>query len=174
MKLTIKQISITAIMLSICIASQFFKNTSVYITGPIINLCLIITTLTAGTFAGIILSIITPLTAAFITGNPLTLALPIVMVMIMIGNIILCVVVGIFKNKFRDHIIIPMVIGSILKAAFMGVTISLIILPNFIPIKLAPRLAVFQWTFSGVQLITALIASVVAAIIWIPLKKIIK
>ena len=37
MKIKTKQITVTAIMLAICLVSQFFKNLSVYITGPIIN-----------------------------------------------------------------------------------------------------------------------------------------
>ena len=44
MKITTKQITTTAVLLAICIVSQFFKNTSVYITGPIINACLIMPT----------------------------------------------------------------------------------------------------------------------------------
>ena len=48
MKITTKQITTTAVLLAICIVSQFFKNTSVYITGPIINACLIIAALGAG------------------------------------------------------------------------------------------------------------------------------
>ena len=69
MKLTTKQIATTAIMLAICIASQFFKNTSVYITGPIINLCLLLTTLFVGMFSGILLSIITAYIAGRIANN---------------------------------------------------------------------------------------------------------
>ena len=41
MKIKTKQITVTAIMLAICLVSQFFKNLSVYITGPIINAALI-------------------------------------------------------------------------------------------------------------------------------------
>ena len=37
MKLKTRQITVTAILLAICIVSQFFKNVSVYLTGPIIN-----------------------------------------------------------------------------------------------------------------------------------------
>ena len=48
MKMKTRQITVTAIMLAICIASQFFKNLSVYITGPIINAALILTVLYAG------------------------------------------------------------------------------------------------------------------------------
>ena len=42
MKLKTRQITVTAILLAICIVSQFFKNLNVYITGPIINAALIL------------------------------------------------------------------------------------------------------------------------------------
>ena len=35
MKLKTRQITVTAILLAICIVSQFFKNVSVYLTGPV-------------------------------------------------------------------------------------------------------------------------------------------
>lgn len=63
MKIKTKQITVTAIMLAICLVSQFFKNLSVYITGPVINAALILTVLYAGMACGIILSIITPVTS---------------------------------------------------------------------------------------------------------------
>ena len=47
MKLTTKQITTTAVLLAICIVSQFFKNLSVYLTGPIINAALILTVIYA-------------------------------------------------------------------------------------------------------------------------------
>ena len=53
MKIKTKQITVTAIMLAICLVSQFFKNLSVYITGPIINAALILTALYAGMACGI-------------------------------------------------------------------------------------------------------------------------
>ena len=76
MKIKTKQITVTAIMLAICLVSQFFKNLSVYITGPIINAALILTVLYAGMACGIILSIITPVTSFFITGSPVMAAIP--------------------------------------------------------------------------------------------------
>ena len=69
MKLKTRQITVTAILLAICIVSQFFKNVSVYLTGPIINAALILTTVYAGLACGIILSVITPITSFFITGS---------------------------------------------------------------------------------------------------------
>ena len=77
MKIKTKQITVTAIMLAICLVSQFFKNLSVYITGPIINAALVLTVLYAGMACGIILSIITPVTSFFITGSPVMAAIPV-------------------------------------------------------------------------------------------------
>ena len=79
MKITTKQITTTAVLLAICIVSQFFKNTSVYITGPVINACLILAVLSVGIPCGIILSVITPVTSFFITGSPIIGAIPAIM-----------------------------------------------------------------------------------------------
>ena len=85
MKLKTRQITVTAILLAICIVSQFFKNVSVYLTGPIINAALILTTVYAGLACGIILSIITPITSFFITGSPIMAAIPAMFPCIIIG-----------------------------------------------------------------------------------------
>lgn len=171
MKFTTKQLVATAILLAVCIASQFYKNTSVYITGPIVNLCLLLATLFVGTLSGIILSIITPITAFFITGNPLIAAIPLIMPMIMIGNAILVLTLGLLKDKLRNRVILPMLLGSALKATFMAYTISYFLIPRFIPEKLKANMAVFQTTFSFTQFTTALMASIVAALIWMPINR---
>ena len=135
MKIKTKQITVTAIMLAICLVSQFFKNLSVYITGPIINAALILTVLYAGMACGIILSIITPVTSFFITGSPVMAAIPAMFPCIMIGNIILVVCVGLLRKKCgkASGFPISIAIGAILKALFMGIAIALIILPAFLP-----------------------------------------
>ncbi|MDO4966098.1 MAG: ECF transporter S component [Lachnospiraceae bacterium] len=176
MKITTKQITITAALLAVCIASQFFKNMSVYITGPIINACIVLAALSSGMICGIIISIITPVTSFFITGSPIIAAIPLIMPCIMIGNAILAVLVSLFvkKGASNKNLVIGMVLGSVLKALFMGIVIALAIIPNMIPEKMAPKMAVFQTTFSVTQLITAVIGCVLAYIIWIPLKKIVE
>ena len=95
MKITTKQITTTAVLLAICIVSQFFKNTSVYITGPVINACLILAVLSVGIPCGIILSVITPVTSFFITGSPIIGAIPAIMPCIMAGNALLVLGAGI-------------------------------------------------------------------------------
>lgn len=173
MKITTKQLTQTAFLLAVCIVSQFFKNSSVYITGPIINAALILEVLMVGLAGGVILSIITPITAFFITGSPIMAAIPSILPMIMIGNMILVFFVWIFYYKvhFSYHFYAGMAIGSITKAIFMGITIALILLPIFGSNFPAPQLAIIKFTFSVSQLITACIGSIYAAVIWIPLKK---
>ena len=167
MKLKTRQITVTAILLAICIVSQFFKNLNVYITGPIINAALILTTVYAGLACGIILSVITPITSFFITGSPIMAAIPAMFPCIMIGNIILVLAVALLRSKFGKKAGLPVsiVIGAVLKALFMGILISLIILPNMLPAKMKPMLHVLQLQFSVTQLITALIGGVYAIII---------
>ena len=122
MKIKTKQITVTAIMLAICLVSQFFKNLSVYITGPIINAALILTVLYAGMACGIILSIITPVTSFFITGSPVMAAIPAMFPCIIIGNIILVVCVGLLRKKCGKATGFPVsiAIGAILNGRFHG------------------------------------------------------
>lgn len=171
-----KQIAIGGVLLAIMIGSQFFKNLSVYITGPIVNAVLVIVTLTLGLVMGIIFSIIAPITAFLITGSPVVAAAPHLMIpAIALGNIIMCVAVYVFykniKNKLFIGLPVGLVVGSVLKALFMGAVISNFILPKFCTSLPEKAIGVAQKTFSVVQLFTALIASAVVMLIWIPAGK---
>ncbi len=185
MKITTKQLVQTALLLAICIASQYFKNLSVYITGPIVNLTIIIAVLAVGLWSGILLSIIAPITAFFFTGSPIMAAIPLMFPAVMAGNAVLAVTVWYFQNKlsFKGKLPAGLIAGSVLKAIFMGVVIVLIILPVFgnniaaklpNPDALPKALATAKVTFSITQLTTALIGSALAYVIWLPLKKYLK
>lgn len=173
MKLKTRQITVTAILLAICIVSQLFKNLSVYLTGPIVNAALILTVIYAGPVCGIILSIVTPITSFFITGSPVMAAIPVMFPCIMIGNIILVGAVALLRKKCGKTAGLPIsiVVGAALKALFMGIVISLIILPNMLPSKMQPMMHILQLQFSVTQLITALIGGVYAIIIFAVLRK---
>lgn len=168
-----KKLVYAAALLAICIVSQFFKNLSVYITGPIVNTCLILCLLTAGPVWAVILSIITPITAFIITASPIMQAIPAIIPCIMIGNIILVLSIHLLRNRIKGEwcLHISMIIGSVAKALFMGLAISLIIVPMLLPEKMLPKMYSIQMTFSVTQLITAIIGSAFALIIWTPLKK---
>ena len=185
MKITTKQLVQTALLLAICIASQYFKNLSVYITGPIVNLTIILAVLSVGLWSGLLLSIIAPVTAFFFTGSPIMAAIPLMFPAVMAGNAVLAVTVWYFQKKtsFKWRLPAGLIAGSVLKAVFMGIVIVLIILPIFgdniasklpKPEALPMVLATAKGTFSVTQLTTALIGSVLAYLIWMPLKKYLK
>lgn len=175
-KISTKQIVIGGVLLAIMIASQFFKNLSVYVTGPIVNLVLIIATLSCGLVIGLILSVIAPVTSFIITGgSPILIGIPLIIPAIMIGNMILCVAVWFFYSKFsyKGKLATGLVAGSLCKAAFMGAVIVKCLLPLFssnikVPAEKLPAvIKTASATFSVTQLITALIGSALAYVIWL-------
>ena len=181
---TSKQIAQTALLLALCIISQYFKNLSVYITGPIVNAILVIATFSVGLASGIIISIIAPITAFFFTGSPIMAAIPAMFPVIMASNCILVFFTYYFQKKlsFKFHLEAGLVLGSIVKAIFLGITVVWIILPNFgdriaaklpKPEALPAVLAAAKVTFSVTQLITALVGCLLAWLIWLRLKSVV-
>ena len=179
-----KQIAISAILLAVCISSQFFKSLSVYITGPIVNLCLILAVVTAGLMWGIILAIITPVTAFIIAASPVMTAVPGIIPLIMLGNIVIVVMTHFFvkpalsgdKSFINVRSVIMAVLSALAKGCVMGLTIALWLLPTFIPeaSPLRAKLPVFQTMFSITQFVTALIGFVYFFIVYIPVRKVLK
>jgi riboflavin transporter FmnP len=180
--ITANDITITAVLLAIILISQVFKNTSQFITGPIVNTCIILAVLASGLVSGLILSVISPVTSFFITASPIIAAAPVILPFIMIGNAILAVSVWFFTKRKDTKVreLIGFGVGSAVKAGFMAIFISYIVLPFFLPapmqVKVLPTgitmLQTAQTMFSIFQLITALIGSAYAFILWIPLKKV--
>lgn len=182
MKISTKHLVQTALLLAICIASQFFKNLSVYITGPVVNTAIIIGVLSSGLWSGLLISIAAPVTAFLISGSPIMASIPLMFPTVMTGNAILALCTWYFQNRlaFQQRLPVGLAVGSLLKAAFMGIVIVLILLPLFGG-SIAPRLpkpealpvvlSAAKITFSITQLITSLTGSALACIIWIPLKK---
>lgn len=176
-----KQITTTAILLAICIVSQYFKNLSIFITGPVINTCIVMAVLMVNLPCALILCVITPLTAYIIAASPVMMAVPAIIVFIMLGNAVLAVTVFFLLKKNmtkpgKDFInpmnMVKAAICALAKGAFMGLTISLWLLPTFIPAEspLRGKMSVFQTTFSLYQFITACIGFVYVFLIMLALK----
>ena len=169
-------LTLTALLLSLCIANQFLKNASVYLTGSIVNCILILAAVFCGLWGAATLSLITPLTSWLITGSPLMSAIPLIVPCVMIGNIIFAVSVrvSVHKKLCIRNLLLGALFGAILKAAFMGGTISLLLLPLLGPSTglPAPALAAARVTFSITQLITALIGGALAVLIVPTLKRV--
>ena len=180
-KFGVREISTTAILLAICIVSQVFKNLSVFITGPIINACIVLTVLMVNLPCGVILCLITPVTAYFIASSPVMQAVPGIVPLIMLGNVVLAVAVHyLFEPAVRSpqkivngKSIVTAIASAAIKGIVMGLTISLWLLPTFIPqdSPLYANLGKFQMTFGVIQFATALIGFVYVFILIFPLRK---
>lgn len=180
MKISTKKLVQTALLLALCVASQFLKSGGmlfvIFVTGAIINACIILCDLTCGLWCAALLSVVTPITAFFIAPSPVTAAIPAVIPCIMIGNFLIVPFLHVLYRQTGNlwGLVIGMFFGCIAKAAFMGVSISLFLLPTFLPEKLMPKLTTFQITFSVVQLAAAAMGCIYAYIIWAPLRKYLK
>ncbi|MCR5802433.1 MAG: ECF transporter S component [Lachnospiraceae bacterium] len=176
-----REIVTTAVLLAICIVSQIFKNLSVFITGPIINTCIVLAVLTCGLPCALILCVITPVTAFFIAASPVMNLVPGIIPLIMLGNAVLAVTVHFLLKKdmiaggrkaggIKSYL--KAVLCALAKGAFMGLTIALWLLPTFIPAdhKLRNMMPKLQMTFSVIQFVTACIGFAYVFIIWAALR----
>lgn len=177
MKITTKKLVTAGVLLALMIVSQFFKNLSVYITGPIVNTILLLATLSCGLLIGIILCVIAPITSFIITGSPIVAAAPFLMIpAIAVGNIIICITAYFFYTKFKKGWALPtgLLLGSIFKALFMGAVISNFILVQFVTSLPEIVISVAKKTFSITQLTTSIIGSILFYVIWMAAGKYLK
>lgn len=258
-KTQVRTLCRTALLLALCVASQFLKNLSPYITGPVINCILAVAALSCGFWSGAVLSVVTPLTSWLITGSPIMSAYPAIVPAIMAGNLIymtfvwfagsrvaeklpqaerlhwsdgrfrIVLLVGAVAAAFWASIcvclvlqyndiaalfgmgrsslslvivltvlgcyllfacfwmlvsrfprtwllIFGMVSGAVLKAVFLWLVVVRAVLPAAGEAAKLPEkaLSVARTTFSVTQLITALLGSLLAFLIWLPLQKLLK
>ena len=163
-----KTIALTGILLAICIVFQFFKGISPYISGPVVNACIIIASLAAGLVSGVIISILTPIIAYFIGATPILSVISLMLPVIMAGNAILAVGAWLFKKNKASFITgtILLVISGVLKAVFLGCMVTFVMLPTFGANIPEPKQAMMRTMFSTTQLITAMIGIVIALAVW--------
>ncbi len=172
MKITTKQLAQTALLLALCIAFQTLKSISVYITGPLVNAILILATLAIGPLGGLLIALFSPVAAFFLGATPVMNLIPAMMPVVMAGNSILVLAVWLLGKK---NLVAGLLSGSVCKAGFLWLTVWYAILPLFsqnIPEAKRPAMvAVVRVQFSVTQLITALLGSFIAWLVWLRLKK---
>lgn len=158
-----KQLTTTALLLALCIVFQSLKGLSVYLTGSAVNCILIIATLYCGILSGTFIALVTPIVAYFIGATPIVNLVPLMMPVIMIGNELLVLASWSFRKKLLP---LGLVIGCILKAVFLWLTVWYAILPFFGTHLKQPMVEVVKVNFSLTQFITAYIGSILAFIIY--------
>ena len=142
-RISTKQLTTTALLLALCIIFQSLKSMSVYLTGSAVNCILVIATLYCGIWSA----------------TPIVNMIPLMMPVIMLGNELLVLSVGLLKKKSLE---LGMLTGCITKAAFLWATVWFVVLPIFgtkLPEKLVTTV---KATFSVTQFLTACIGRVIA------------
>ena len=168
-----KKFTRTAVLLTLMLAVQCFKNFSPYITGPLINLILLIACCYIDLKSGIILSIIAPVTSYFITQSPVITATNFMaMPVIMIGNIIYVISVYVFLKKDNTiYLILGLWFGCVSKWAFMFLSaesvLKVIFHKNLTPLLLKQ----IGFMFGTLQLIAGVIGGILFFVIYKILKK---
>ena len=165
---TAKSLALAAVLLALCILFQCLKSFSVYITGSAVNAILVLATLYCGLVGGLGIAVLSPVVAAILGATPIINMIPLMMVVIMVGNAILVL----FTWAMRKKLIVGLLIGSVGKAAFLWLTVWYVMLPVFGANVPAPAQAAMRVTFSVTQLVAALIGSAIAWVIYGRLKAI--
>lgn len=169
MKMRTRTITVTAIMVALCVVVQLFKNPgTIPITGGLINLIIIIDTLYCGLVSGMILSAIAPITSFIITQSPIIAAVPMILPFIMVGNIVIVIFAWAVRCKKLELNLLPLslVAGSFAKWGVMTLCIIKWVLPTF-GASLAPKMyKMAAVTYSTTQLYAALVGTALACIIW--------
>ena len=146
----IKFITYSAVLLAIAALFPALKFPQ-YITGPVVNFVLILSTYILGTAGGVFVGCFTPW-VAFLAGlMPLVFLPPIIMV----GNAIYTLSFGLFKKYRWTGMISGVIVGAIFKYAFLSFSVTHLV-------KAPPKLIQM---LSLPQLFTALAGGILALIV---------
>ena len=168
-KISTKRITTTALLLALCIVFQSMKGLSIYLTGSAVNCILVIATLYCGLFSGTCIAILTPVVAYFMGATPIMNMIPLMMLVIMVGNELIVLCVWLFHKKRME---VGMLLGCVTKALFLWLAVWFAVLPIFGTKLPEPMVMTVKTTFSITQFVTACIGSVIAWVIYkIGLKK---
>ena len=169
MKMKTKTITVTAIMIALCVVVQLLKTPGTLpITGGLINLILIIDTLYCGLLSGVIVSVVAPVTSFIITQSAIISTVPMILPFIMLGNIVIVLFAWFVRGKKLELNLLPLslVAGSFAKWAVMNLLIVKWIIPTF-GSHLSPKMTrIAGVTYSTTQLYAALLGTAAACIIW--------
>lgn len=161
---SVKIIATVGVALALCLVAQLFKSAQ-FITGPLINVIIIFTGLYSGLVAGLFVAVISPIMAYFFSPAPIMQALPQMMFVIMVGNVLIVLFSVLFKRK----LILGLAIGVVTKVLAIWLLSSFVVIPIFGGGLAKPMIEAVRVTFSVNQLITSVIGAVIICLI--PMRK---
>lgn len=161
---SVKIIATVGVALALCLVAQLFKSAQ-FITGPLINVIIIFTGLYSGLVAGLFVAVISPIMAYFFSPAPIMQALPQMMFVVMVGNVLIVLFSVLFKRK----LILGLAIGVVTKVLAIWLLSSFVVIPIFGGGLAKPMIEAVRVTFSVNQLITSVIGAVIICLI--PMRK---
>ena len=164
----------TAILIALLIVMQAVTAPmSMFVTGSIVNLLLIISVMTCGLASGLSVAVVSPVLAKLFGIGPLWSLIP----FITLGNISLILVWHFIGNHKAKNAILPysiaLVSAAVAKFAVLYIGIVLIAVPMILGLP-EPQAGVISNMFSIPQLITASIGGAVATVVLPILKSALK
>jgi len=163
----IRRLTRTAVLLAVVVVVQMLGRSlpnSNFIVGPLVNMCLLIATMTAGVGGGITIAILSPFTSLINNNAPVAAALLPFAPVIAAANVIFILVFYFLYNKNKY---VGWISAAVLKFGFLFLAIRLFLNIFDFP-KFSEKLIAL---FSVPQLITALIGGFVALPIIIAVEK---
>lgn len=173
---TIKWISYTAMGVALVVVAQFlgsripsiatiFGPFSVQqlITGTLVNCILLVFTARSGVTSGAVIGVLSSVLAAAFGISQI-----VVTPMVAVGNALLCIVYGMLARRPSWHIP-AMIIGAVVKCAFLWLTVPMVLAAAGLPEKQTAMLSIM---FSWPQGVTALCGGLLSWPIIARLKKV--
>lgn len=111
----------TALLLALTLAIQAMGLPAM-VTGPLVNFMLALAVLLVGTASGVFIGFLTPWVAmmAGILPAPLSPVIP----FIMAGNVVYCLLIGLFKRRLR---VVGVILGAVAKFAVIAGAVSFVL-----------------------------------------------
>lgn len=178
MKITIRDLIVTAVLLILCCFAWLFMPSSISIWGvfkitpaAIVNALLIFGTMYCGLACGIIMAIMIPILEFAMLRIDLVSKVPLLLPCMMLSNIVFVLVAWFIRGKRYELNVLPvsLILGSFLKAIASYLLIIKLLLPHYLKVVTASQ----EYTYSSAQFYGALLGSILIWIIW-PLVKLIK
>ena len=161
----------TALLLALCVVVQQFKTVSQFITGPLVNLILLLAALAVGLGSGLCIAVLSPILAFLIAPSPVMQLMPQLIVLVAAGNAALVVCAWALRKQDK-FFWLGFLLGAAAKVAVMAGGLQFVLLPLFGGVLNEKQVATVSTMFGVNQFITALIGGVLCAILWPLLRKV--
>ena len=166
----------TAVFVALLVVLQTVtKSMGQYVTGSLVNLVLIASTLLGGMLCGITVALLSPIFAFLLGIGPAMF--PIVPA-IMLGNLSIVLLWHLFAGRTQEtkktlRYVAALIVGAVTKFLVLYLSIVRLVVPIILKMP-EPQATAISASFSLPQLITALIGGILALLIVPVLKKAIK